>query len=223
MGSIFNMFGRSPIRPLEQHMHKAHTCAKTLRPFFESVLNQDWEQAAQIQSSISALENEADDLKRDLRLHLPKGLFLPVPRTDILELLDKQDKVANKAKDIAGLIIGRKMILPESIASDFIAFLERSIDASRQACKAINELDELLEAGFSGNEVKVVEDMIVKLDAIEHDTDDMQIKIRQKLFHMENTLSPIDVIFLYKLIDWTGDLADRAQTVGRHLEVLLAR
>lgn len=38
MGSIFNMFGPSPIRPIEQHMRKVHQCAKQLYPFFEAVL-----------------------------------------------------------------------------------------------------------------------------------------------------------------------------------------
>jgi uncharacterized protein Yka (UPF0111/DUF47 family) len=30
-------------------------------------------------------------------------------------------------------------------------------------------------------------------------------------------------MFLYKIIDWIGDLADRAQQVGSRLELLLAR
>jgi uncharacterized protein Yka (UPF0111/DUF47 family) len=30
------------------------------------------------------------------------------------------------------------------------------------------------------------------------------------------------MIFLYKIIEWTGELADRAQAVGGQLELLLA-
>ncbi|HBP75141.1 MAG TPA: phosphate transport regulator, partial [Alcanivorax sp.] len=36
-------------------------------------------------------------------------------------------------------------------------------------------------------------------------------------------LPPVDVIFLYKIIEWIGDLADRAQKVGGRLQLLLAR
>ena len=54
-------------------------------------------------------------MKRDIRLHLPKSIFLQVSRSDILELLAAQDRVANKAKDIAGLTLGRKMVFPEKI------------------------------------------------------------------------------------------------------------
>ncbi len=223
MNSIFNMFGHSPIRPIEQHMHKVHTCAKLLCPFFDAVIDDDWDMAKQLHSQISELEKEADDMKKDLRSHLPSGLFLPVPRTDLLSLLHYQDKIANKAKDIAGLIIGRKMDLPSSIKPLIPNFVHLCIDASRQACKAINELDELLESGFTGNEVKVVEEMLVKLDDIEHQSDQALAIIRDEIFSLENALPPIHVIFLYKVVEWIGELADRAQTVGGRLQVILAR
>ena len=84
-------------------------------------------------------------------------------------------------------------------------------------------MDELLETGFRGNEVKIVEDMINRLDRVEHETDKMQIKIRYTLFKLENTLFAVDVMFLYQIIEWTGDLADDAHDVGGQLDLLLAR
>ncbi len=223
MKNIFNVFGPSPIKPLEQHVHKAHTTVKTLLPFFEVALEANWQEASKYHQEIQHFEHEADKLKKDLRLHLPSGLFLPVPRTDILELLTVQDKLANKAKDIAGLVIGRKMLLPAPIKALYLPFLHCCIDASRQACKAINELDELLETGFKGSEVTIVEEMIVKLNDIEHQTDEMLIKIRQAIFDIESELDAVTTIFLYKLVEWTGQLADYAQTIGGRLQILIAR
>ena len=85
------------------------------------------------------------------------------------------------------------------------------------------ELDELVETGFSGNEVKVVQSMIKKLDKIEADTDKLERKIREKLFKIENDMPPLEAMFLYKVIESTGDVADRAQRVGSRLQLLLAR
>lgn len=223
MSSLFNMFGHSPIRPIEQHMRKVHHCAKQLLPFFEAVLLQDWQTAAGIQEKIASLEKEADLLKRDLRLHLPMGLFLPVARTDLLELLSAQDRIANKAEDIAGLIVGRQMVIPEALAPLFMPFLKCSLEASEQACKAINELDELLESGFRGNEVKIVEEMTVTLDEIEQENDEKLAEIRGRIFELEKELPTLEVIFLYKLVQWIGDLADHAQTVGGLLQILIAK
>jgi uncharacterized protein Yka (UPF0111/DUF47 family) len=49
----------------------------------------------------------------------------------------------------------------------------------------INELDELLETGFKGREVALVEKMIHQLDKIEDDADAMQIKLRPSLLSIE--------------------------------------
>ncbi len=223
MGSIFNMFGPSPIKPIEKHIRKVHQCAKQLYPFFEAVLKNDWKKASSIKEKIISLEKNADTIKRDLRLNLPTGLFLPVSRKDLLELLTIQDRIANKAEDIAELITSRKMSIPQALIPEFMPFLHRCLDASKQACKAINELDELLETGFRGSEVKIVEEMILKLDEIEHDSDEKLASIRQRIFKIEKELSPVDIMFLYKLVQWIGELAEHAQSVGGRLQILIAR
>lgn len=222
LSPILNMFGQSPIRPVQMHMKKSYECAKALRPFFAAVFGQDWPLAEQEHQRIMALEKDADNLKKDIRLHLPKSLFLPVPRNDLLELLWMQDQIPNKAKDIAGLALGRQMVFPATIIEPFQALLDRCLDACSQAEKAIQELDELLETGFRGAEAELVEDMITELDKIERATDDLQIGIRQAIFSIEKELYPVDVIFLYRIVEWTGDLADNAHNVGGQLELLLA-
>ena len=220
---FLNMFGRSPIKPLEEHMAKVHACVQVLAPFFTAAFAEDWAEVERLQRYIVILENEADDMKRELRLHLPNSLFTSVSRSDLLELLNVQDRLANKAKDIAGVVMGRKMLFPESTKSPFIEFLARCIDASKQANTAIHELEELLETGFSGNEVKYVDNMITKLSRIEHETDELQIFLRQALFKLEDELPPVRVMFLYKIIEWTGALADNARAVGDYLQILVAR
>ena len=218
-----SLFGRSPIGPMQQHIAKAHECAANLVPFFEAIMAEDWAKVEQVQQEMPRLEHEADKLKKSVRLHLPKSLFLPVPRSDLLELLSVQDKVANRAKDIAGLMLGRQMVIPQPLQPLVRIYVQRSVDASAQALKAMNELDELLETGFAGREAVLVENLIEELGSIENDTDRLQIEVRRNLFKLEKDLPPVDVMFLYQIIDWIGDVADRAQRVGNRLEQLLAR
>ena len=184
-------------------------------PFFRAVIAEDWAQVEQVQQDMVRLEQEADRLKKNVRMHLPKSLFLPVPRSDLLELLSVQDKVANRAKDIAGLMLGRRMRIPLP--------LQGQMDASAQALRVVNELNELLETGFGGRETSLVESMVEELESIENDTDRIQVEVRRELFRLESELPPVDVMFLYQIIEWIGDVADRAQRVGNRLEQLLAR
>ncbi|MCW8886348.1 MAG: TIGR00153 family protein [Motiliproteus sp.] len=221
--SFLQMFAKSPVKPMQQHIEKAHSCALELVTFFDAVMAKDWQQAEKIQQRISELENEADELKRGVRSHLPKSLFMPVPRTDLLELLRMQDMIANKAKDIAGIMLGRQMEIPEILAKPMTEYLKSSLKVTEQAVAALNELDELVATGFRGREAESVAEMINELDQLEHATDLLEIEIRHGLFEVEKDLPPIDVMFLYKVIDWIGELADRAQQVGSRLQLLLAR
>ncbi|KAB7624402.1 TIGR00153 family protein [Alkalilimnicola sp. S0819] len=217
------IFGSSPVKPLQQHMNKVADCVRELIPLFSAVARADYAEVARAQQRVAALEDEADEMKTELRLHLPNSLFMPVDRRDLLELLRAQDNIANQAKDIAGLVLGRKMSLPEAIREEFLAYLRRSSEAVNVALRVVNEFDELVEAGFRGSEVERVSRLLDELSAVEKDTDNMQIRIRAELQKLEDELPPVDVIFLYKIIEWTGKLADLSERVGSRLQLMLAK
>ena len=139
-----------------------------------------------------------------------------------MELMQVQDEIANRARDVSGLALGRRMELPTSIQKEFLSFVSRNVDAAKKARKSIRELDELYESGFRGAEVEVVESLVHEMDQIEDDTDVMQVEIRAKLFLIEDTLPPVNVMFLYRIIELTGDIADVADRIGRRIQVLLS-
>lgn len=208
--------------PVEKHIDISYRCAKQMRAFFAAAIDGDWKAASKVRKEIENLEHEADDLKKKIRLQLPKSLFMPVPREDILELLLVQDKIANRTRDVTGLVLGRKLRIPEQIADEFLEFVDRNVDAAKQARKSVRELDELFTAGFRGAEVSLVADLIEELDKIETDTDAMQADLRASVFEIEDTMNPVDAVFLYQVIDLTGQIADMAERVGRRLELLLS-
>lgn len=219
---LANIFGRSPVQPLEKHIEVAFRCAKKLRPFFTAAVKGNWERAISYRNEIEELEHKADDLKKQIRLHLPKSLFMPVPREDLLELLLVQDMIANRTKDVSGLVLGRKLRVPAAISKQFLEFVDRNIDAAKQARKSVRELDELFTSGFRGAEVNLVQELIEELDRIETDTDEKQAELRAALYEIEDTLKPVDAVFMYQVIELTGEIADMAERVGRRLELLLS-
>jgi predicted phosphate transport protein (TIGR00153 family) len=208
--------------PLEKHVGIAYQCTKQLNGFFAAVVAGDWDKASGYRNAIEKLEHEADDLKKEIRMHLPKSLFMPVPRQDLLELLLVQDKMANRTKDVSGVVMGRKMQIPAAIAKEFLVFVSRNVDAAKQARKSVRELDELFTSGFRGAEASLVAALIQELDKIETETDNLQAGLRGSLFKIEESLDPVSVIFLYQVIELIGEIADMAERVGRRLELLLS-
>ena len=220
---LSGIFGNSPVKPLQEHMEKIVACVSELVPFTKAIMKGDQESLALHYQNIVTMENEADALKKKLRLHLPSSLFMPIDRRDVLEVLTMQDMVAGSARNVAGLIVGRNMQFPKSMAKGYKKLVKRSIDACKQAYVAISELDELIETGFGKVERKRVGRLLIKLDVIEQQTDEIQVVLRNELFKLENELHPVNIMFLYKVIDSTGDIADRAQRVGSRLQLMLAR
>jgi len=222
-GNITSLFGKSPISPLQQHMKKVHSCIKEFGVFAKATNAENWEKAQAAQISIAQKEHKADKLKKKLRMNLPSTFMMPFSRRDLLDVLLIQDSIANITKDLAGLMMTRRMVFPKEFAEDFINLTGLCIKTSAAALVAINELDELLETAFSSRERKIVDQMIKKINELEHDTDIAQSEIREKLFALESSLAPVDVMFYYRAIEWLGETADAAQKVGSRFEVMLTK
>ncbi len=77
---LANIFGSPVVLSLEKHVNIAYQCTKKLEEFFEAAIDGDWDKAAKSRDAINALEHEADDLKKEIRRHLPKRLFMRFPR-----------------------------------------------------------------------------------------------------------------------------------------------
>jgi predicted phosphate transport protein (TIGR00153 family) len=204
-------------------MQVANDAAQLLPAFLKAAQDDDWKLAEEIFRRIGEAEEAADKLKRSVRRHLPNSLFLPVPRTDLLELVTIQDHVANTAKDIAGLMLGREMRFPDKLEKHLLEFARACTATCEQALVAIRELDELLEVGFTGREVVRVEGLIKELDKLEGRTDKQSKALRARLFKLERKLYAVDVMFYYKVIELLAGLADSAERVGHRLQILMAK
>ena len=218
-----SLFGRSPFKPMQEHMRSVKKCAHQVPKIFEALCDGDEEKVNAIKDRISELENEADDIKNEMRAHLPKSLLMPVDRRDLLEVLDLQDSIADTAQDIAGLLVERKMEVPKDMRKPLLAMTQRCVDACDQATRIIERLDELIETGFRGPESDAVIEMVDQLNKIESDTDQMGLELTRSLFAHEDDMKPVSVIFWYNLINMIGELADYSEKVGNRLRLLLAR
>lgn len=220
---IAGLFGRSPFRRLQQHMAVVAECVEEMVPLFEALTEEDRDKIAELKETIFALEGQADDIKNDIRAHLPKTLFLPVDRRDLLDQLHSQDSIADTAQDIAGLLVLRGMRIPPFMTENLRAFVQLNVDAVRKCSEIVNMLDELLESSFRGRDVGRVIEMVDELAEIEESGDELGMTLVGDIFAREEELGPLDVVYWERLVEMLGDLADHAQKVGDRLRLLLAR
>ena len=110
---LASLLGSSPFKPLQAHMRIVQECFNEVPALFDALISGDAAALNAQKDKIFAKEKEADDLKHELRSHLPKSLFMPVDRRDLITLLDAQDSIAHTAQDIAGMMITRDMTVPK--------------------------------------------------------------------------------------------------------------
>ncbi len=221
--TLSRLFGKSPFTALQSHMRVVLECAREVKPLIEALAQGDEARVIAAKDRIYEREAEADRIKNELRLHLPKSLFMPVDRRDLLEVLHLQDTIANTAQDIAELLIERQMTIPQFMQEPLIALTVRCIDTCEHSASVIAELDELLAMGFRGREVDKVDAMLKELNDIEDETDELGVALARALFDHEDEMKPVSVMMWYRLIEWIGDLADYAEKVGDRLRLLIAR
>ena len=219
---LLKLFGQSPFGPLQEHMRVVVRCADQVPGLFDALCAGDEKKILEVRDEIFALENEADEIKNELRSHLPKSLFMPVDRRDILEILDLQDSIADTAQDIAGALMVRRPKVLDSIRSPLMDLTGRCLEACHQMARIMEKLDELVETGFRGRDSEIVLAMINELSRIETDTDHKAIDLLSELFAHESEIDPVSLMVWHRLIRWVGDLADYSEKVGNRLRLLIA-
>lgn len=216
------LFGDSMVTPIKQHMAVCNDTAQTLAPFFDAVLIDDLSRTRSIFKEICDREHDADERKRSIRLHLPSGMLLSVSRNDLLEWVRAQDKIANVSRDLAGVVSGRAVHIPAFLHDD----LRRSLDQALATVDALNEvlshLDTLVGTGFIPGRAHAIENGVDKVDDAERASDKLEQAARQRLFEHEEELDPVDVMFLYQIIDLIGEVAGRSQAVANRIRIALA-
>ena len=221
MPFISSLFGHSPIRPMQQHMKAAVSCAREVLPLVEAMAAGDMAAIADRRAEICRLEHVADEIKNEIRSNLPQRFFMAVSRRDMLEILDYQDSIADVAQDVAELAEIRSMKIPEPMREPMHELVRRVIATCEQAERIIDRLDELVETGFGAREVARVEEMINAVNREESETDAVAERCLRTLFEIEDELG-VSTLFWYKIIHWIAEMADYAERVGNRLRLLIA-
>lgn len=204
-------------------MSVVFSCVCLIPPLFDAVYQGESKEIVDFANKIKKLETDADKLKSTFRLNMPKSLFLPVDRKDLLNLIADQDKIADSAEDIGKIFLFREMVVPQEIKELLDELLESTMEISGAAKEMIEQLDELLEVGFAGREIDKVSEMIAGVRRSEHNIDDIVHRIRKKLFEIEKNLDPTAVMYWYKIIDLLELISDQSENLADRLLLFLSK
>lgn len=220
---VGGLFGKSPFGPLAEHTERVHDTVLLIRPLFEAFLAGDWDQTQEIYEQICVLEQEADAIKNEIRDHLPKSLFLPVNRADVLMFLKEQDALADGAEDLGVIMTMRRTPVPEEMAEPILAFVDQIIHTSELWYETVKALPTLQEASFTGPEVDQTIASIIRISDLEREADEQQAGVTKMLFARENEIGAVSIFFWMNIFKTLGAVANHAENSADLLRLMLAR
>lgn len=223
MRTIFQLFGRSPFGPLVEHTRRVHSTVELISPLFEAFLDEDWERSRELYQQISRLEHKADLTKNEIRDTLPKSIFLPVDRQDMLRYLKEQDAIADAAEDVAVIVTMRQTSCPDALKPEVMHLVEQVIKTSELLLDAGLELQRLFESSFGGPEMVKVLDMVSEVNDQEWEADKVQGSLSRALLEHEEELGAVSIILWMRIIEVLGQVANHAENTGDLLRMMLAR
>ncbi|EPP34898.1 hypothetical protein CP10139811_0811 [Chlamydia ibidis] len=221
MQTLARLFGQSPFAPLQAHLEVVAFCVKQILPMFTALKNGQHEQVLAIAKVISDKEYQADCIKNDMRNHLPIGLFMPISRAGMLEIISIQDSIADTAEDVAILLTIRRLCLYPEFEELFFRFLSKNIEAFDLTMTVIQEFNKLLESSFGGRKADKARFLVGRVAKTEHECDVLQRELMQVLFS-DSFIIPEKEFYLWlQVIKQTAGISDSSEKLAHRINMTL--
>lgn len=221
MLTILRLFGRSPFAPLQSHIESVAQCVHRLPNLFDALEKGDTVAVEATAHGIAELEHGADLIKNDIRNHLPKSLFLPIDRANLLEILSIQDSIADKAEDIGVVLTLKSIELLPSFKEDFFLFLKKNIETFDKAFLIIKELNDLVESSFGGIEAEKVRKMVDEVAYKEHEADLLQRQLLKSFFKAEDQMTYVTFHQWERIFECTGAISNLSESLANRVRMTL--
>ena len=172
-------------------------------------------------SEVSKLENQADNIKRRIRGHLPIGTLMPVSKFQLFRYLREQDQVLDSVKDALNWISYRSEPgIPPELEKYVFLLVDAVIDPLEELSRMVAGAKLYFET-YSEKQRVAVKEIIRRVRAQEHAADKAEAEIKRRVFNMD--IDPVTVFHMVRLAETIGSIADHAENAGDMMRAMLAR
>lgn len=223
MKDLIDIFSKSPFGLLEEHMAVVSECIHLVDPLIIDFTNGNFEGCEHKHNEISKKEHSADIIKNQIREHLPKSIFMPVSREDVLKLLERQDNIADCCEDVAILMTLRNTPVIEELREDIIHFSKKATDTARSVMNVTQKIRQLMESTFSGPRAEEVLTAIENIGQMEWETDTLKYKLVKKMFAFEDKIDSVSQVMFLKIFDVISGIADSAENTSNAIRLMISK
>ena len=217
---LSSLFYRSPFEKLQKHADKIKECTQLFKEALVCHMGKECKQFDLLAEEVGRIESEADDIKRNIRNHLPRGILMPVDKFQFFQYLREQDKVMDEVEEALFWLSFRPSGIPDEVAGD----MQHLVEAVIPAIERLPDLVTLARQYFRSkseaqrNEMK---SLIRDIRQYEREADLVERELKFKIF--STIKDPLVVFHLIRLVEHVGDIADHAQNASDRMRAMIAK
>lgn len=159
---------------------------------------------------ITALESEADSVRRDIKHKLYTYMLIPESRGDVLGLLETLDDVVDICEKVIEQFSIETPEIRDFLSVDFVNLADKS-------ASAVNEIVKAARAFF--HDITMVSNYVNKVHFFEHEVDDLEEQLKRKAFNSEDIQRFSQKVHMRYFAEQIAKVSDVAQDVAERLSV----
>jgi predicted phosphate transport protein (TIGR00153 family) len=218
-GVTFSRKEGAIVKRIEEDLAIVRKVEQQIPALVGAVAAGDGQSSYRIRDAIYLAESEADAVHRELSTLVAEGAFFGGVREDILELLERIDDIADRAKGAAELItltqVGdqkARAVLESDDMKQFLANLDLAVEALQRLIEAF-EVDR-----------KTILQRIDVVEKYEEAADEFKHNMLKTLFDTtDGRIDPLTLLLVRDFLFCADDVADSAEDASDVVLVLVAK
>tara|TARA_B100001250_G_scaffold282914_1_gene245115 strand:+ start:32 stop:694 length:663 start_codon:yes stop_codon:yes gene_type:complete len=212
--------GPSVFKSYYEHAEKVFETVENMNACVKSAC--DGKNIEEYITATSKSELEADEIKSEIRDVLRGSVRLAVDKLVFLELVSRQDRIADYAENVTEILSFRKLYENKE-AQKLVLQLADSVTATvEEYRKTVERFEYLLESAFSNKEKDIMHKHIGKVNDLEHEADLIEAKAASYVFTNGDD-QPLAAAHMYRLIQRLDDVANAAETAANSLLPIISK
>ncbi|MEO1834615.1 MAG: DUF47 family protein [Akkermansiaceae bacterium] len=222
MNVFSKLFGRSPFVLVIEHGRKVEECVSHLSSLFTLHFNgRDPEEIKRLANQISELETEADEIRNALHEALSGKFMIQASRGELVDIVEKQDSMADRAEEIAANLTFRKLELPDDLTVEVVRFIDIVIQNCAIVAGVVSKLQILMNSSFAELDTRTVLKLINELRGRDDLTRDACLEATRTLHSAGDTISPIELMLWGKIMGLLDELSGYARGTADGLRIVI--
>lgn len=198
-----------------EHLTKVRDCVDEARSAMEQYLAGDYTQAMKHTRTGKVREEEADEIKVEIRVVLNSGAFLPQIRADVHGLVDTIDRIADSADKVSSFLVNQKPDIPTQFKAEFLEIFALCTSCFKELRKALKDYFK------PKGKIESLHEHVKAVGELETEVDRKQARLVREVFAADLELA--HKLQLSQFVDLSVDISDRAEYVSDLLESAVMR